>query len=218
MAGNPASAPQVPPTGTPPAQPPAQGGNVPPATPPTQSGKMHSQEEVDQIVKDKLKADRENLEKELGLSGLGLQIKDVKAILKAKKDADLAAKTKEELLQQERDEAKAEVTRMKLEGFKRTTLDGMIAAKKIKLPEGVSISDVLDMVSGQDEDGIKASAEKLTKFFPFNASMGSGSNPANQGQKEATLDEQIKAANMTGLKTGDWTLYNRLTLQKQQKG
>ena len=204
--------PIVPPAGTPPAEPPA--GGQPPAEPPQEPEKKTlTQAEIDAIVEDRLKRDREAREKELGMS-----TKDAKALIKAKKEADQAAKTKEELLQQERDEAKAEVAKMKLDGFKRTKIDSLIAEKKIKLPDGVSISDVLDMVSGQDEDGITKSLEKLPKFFPFNASMGSGSNPANTPGKDSTIDEKIKAAQDDGLKTGNWMLYNKLTLEKQSKG
>ena len=148
-----------PPAGTPPADPAAGGNNQPPANNPAPAAnqppaKMHTDDEVNSIVKDRLKADREALEKELGLSGLGLQLKDVKAILKAKKEADDAAKSKEEKLQQERDEAKAELARLKLDQIKRSKVESLIADKKIKLPEGTTVADILELVTGADVPGI----------------------------------------------------------------
>jgi hypothetical protein len=174
--------------------------------------RTYSTSELNQMFEDRLRRDREAREKELGMS-----TKEAKALIKAKKDADLAAKTKEELLQQERDEAKAELGRLKLEGIKRAKVDSLIADKKIKLPEGVSISDVLDMVSGPDEDGITKSVEKLIKFFPFNASMGSGSNPANGAQKTPNIDEQIAQAEANAVKTGNYNLVTQLKLKKQRE-
>lgn len=171
--------------------------------------KTLSQAEIDAIVEDRLKRDREAREKELGMS-----TKEAKALIKARKEAEEAEKTALEKANEKAAELEKALNERNLRDLKRTLVDGMIASKQIKLPDGVSISDVLDMVNGADEDGIVKSVEKLTKFFPFNASMGSGSNPANGSQKEATLDEQIKAAQEVGFKTGDWSLYNKLTMQK----
>jgi len=183
---------QTPPAGTPPANPSAEGGNnqqqqqqAPPAqpgnTPAQPPAKMHTDDEVNAIVKDRLKADRETLERELGLSSLGIQLKDVKAILKAKKDADDAARTKEELLQQERDEAKAELAKIKLNLLKRSKIEALVAENKIKLPEGKTVADALDLVTGADEAGIDSSVSKLVGFFPpeKNAAQGAG-NPGVQ--------------------------------------
>ena len=79
MAGNPASAPQVPPTGTPPADP-AAGGNDPAATPAPQQGTQQqqqqppapiimSQEQFDKRFAEKMGA----IEKELGIPQGGLK-------------------------------------------------------------------------------------------------------------------------------------------------
>ena len=195
------------PAGTPPAQPPAQGGIVPPATPPAQPGnpqptpKLHTDDEVNSIVKDRLKADREALEKELGLSGLGIQLKDVKAVLKAKKDADDAAKTKEEKLQQERDQAKAELATLKLDLVKRSKVESLVAEKKIKLPEGTTVADLLDLVTGTDAAGIDSSISKLVKLFPPEkiAAQGAG----NQGVQPAPGKKVWKTSEIAGMSHAD---------------
>lgn len=174
--------------------------------------KTLTQAEIDAIVEDRLNRDRtvreEKLAKELGMS-----LKDAKALIKARKDAE--DKEKSDLVKalEKATEYEKALKDRDLRDLKRAKVEGMIAEKKIKLPDGVSISDVLDMVSGQDEDGITKSAEKLTKFFPFNASMGSGSNPANVGQKDSTIDEKIAAAE----KAGNWSLATKLKLDKQRE-
>lgn len=197
----------TPPAGTPPAEPPA-GGNNPQPTPAPQQGiqqppapKMHSDDEVNNIVKDRLKADREALEKELGLSGLGLQLKDVKAILKAKKDADDAARTKEETLQQERDAAKAELASLKLDLIKRTKVESLVADKKIKLPEGTTLADILELVTGADATGIDTSLSRLVKLFPpeKNAAQGAG----NPGAQPTPGKKVWKTSEIAGMSHGD---------------
>jgi DNA-binding transcriptional MerR regulator len=200
--------------GTPPANDP-NGGNQPPATPPAQPGnnpaqpsvKMHTDDEVNSIVKDRLKADREALEKELGLSGLGIQLKDVKAILKAKKDADDAARTKEELLQQERDVAKAELAKIKLDLLKRAKIEALVAENKIRLPEGKTVADALELVTGADEAGIDSSMSKLVGFFPpeKNAAQGAGNQgvPGSPGKRVWKTSEIAQMSHSDRIKSKD---------------
>ena len=179
--------------------------------------KTLTQAEIDAIVEDRLKRDRESREEKLAKE-LGMSLKDAKALIAAKKAAAEKEKTDLEKALEKATEFEKALKDRDLRDLKRAKVEGMIAEKKIKLPDGVSITDVLEMVSGQDEDGVVKSVEKLPKFFPFNASMGSGTNPANGSGKAPTIDEQIKSAQEHGLKTGDWNLYNQLTLQKQRKG
>ncbi|MCK9570681.1 DUF4355 domain-containing protein [Candidatus Pacearchaeota archaeon] len=209
--------PIVPPAGTPPANNPVPGGQ-PPAEPLKEPEKKTlTQAEIDAIVEDRLKRDREGREEKLGKE-LGMSLKDAKVLIAARKAAEEKEKTELEKAHEKAAEFEKALKDRDLRDLKRAKVEAMIAEKKIKLPDGVSISDVLEMVSGQDEDGIIKSVEKLPKFFPFNATLGSGTNPANGGGKAPTIDEQIKAAQEHGLKTGDWNGYNQLTLQKQAKG
>ena len=179
--------------------------------------KTLTQAEIDAIVEDRLKRDRDSREEKLAKE-LGMSLKDAKALIAARKAAEAKEKTDLEKAIEKATEYEKALKDRDLRDLKRAKVEGMIAEKKIKLPDGVSITDVLEMVSGQDEDGIIKSVEKLPKFFPFNATMGGSTNPANGGGKAPTIDEQIKAAQEHGLKTGDWNLYNQLTLQKQSKG
>ncbi len=174
--------------------------------------KQLTQAEIDAIVEDRLKRDRQTREEALA-KDLGMSIKEAKAFLKAKKDAEEKEKSDlQKALEQLAEKEKA-IKDRDLRDFKRSQVDSLIADKKIRLPDGVTISDVLDMVNGPDEDGIKASAEKLIKFFPFNASMGTGTNPANAGKKDPSIDEKIAEAE----KAGNWGLATKLKLQKQRE-
>jgi hypothetical protein len=174
--------------------------------------KTYSTAELNQMFEDRLKRDREAREKELGMS-----TKEAKAILKARKDAEEAEKT---ALQKATEKAEAAEKALKdrdTKDLKRSKVEDLIANKKIKLPDGVSISDVLGMIDGQDENGITEGAAKLTKFFPFNATMGSGSNPANLASKTPNIDEQIALAEANGMKTGNYDLATQLKLKKQRE-
>lgn len=179
--------------------------------------KTLTQAEIDAIVEDRLKRDRESREDKLAKE-LGMSLKDAKALIAARKAAEAKEKTDLEKALEKATEFEKALKDRDLRDLKRAKVEGMIAEKKIKLPDGVSITDVLEMVSGQDEDGITKSVEKLPKFFPFNATMGGGTNPANGGGKVPTIDEQIKALEAAALKTGrpeDWAKVNALKFQKQ---
>jgi DNA-binding transcriptional MerR regulator len=174
--------------------------------------KTLTQVEIDAIVEDRLARDRKTREEKLA-TDLGMSLKEAKALIVAQKKAKEDEKTALELANEKSANLEKSLKDRDLRDFKRTTIDQMIADKKIKLPDGVSISDVLDMVNGPDEDGILKSAGKLPKFFPFNASMGTSTNPANTAAKPANIDEQIKAAE----KTGNWNLATSLKMAKQRE-
>ncbi len=173
--------------------------------------KTLTQAEIDAIVEDRLKRDRESREEKLAKE-LGMPLKDAKALIAARKAAEEKEKTELEKALEKATEFEKALKDRDLRDLKRSKVEALLAEKKIKLPDGVSISDVLEMVSGQDEDGIVKSVEKLPKFFPFNATMGGGTNPANGSQKDPTLDEKIAAAE----KAGKWSLATQLKLEKQR--
>lgn len=202
--------PVAPPAATPAAEPIIQGGQPP--APKGPEKKELTQAEIDAIVEDRLKRDRESREKDLGMTH-----KEAKAIIAARKKAEEEEKTALEKANEKAIAFEKALKDRDLRDLKRTKIDALVADKKIKLPDGVSISDVLDMVTGQDEDGIKESLGKLCKFFPPNASMGAGSNPANTPGGEKTIDEQIAEAEAAAQKDGRlWNVVTRLKLQKQQ--
>jgi hypothetical protein len=187
-----------------------QGGNEPAPQKESVQFVAKTQAEMDEIIESRLKRDREAREKELGMS-----TKEAKAIIAARKKAEEDEKTALEKANEKAANMEKALKDRDLRDLKRTKVDSLIAEKKIKLPDGVSISDVLDMIHGDDENGITESAGKLTKFFPFNASMGTGSNPANGGKKGPTIDEQITEAEALAVK--DPKMWNRVTQLKLEK-
>jgi hypothetical protein len=174
--------------------------------------KTLTQAEIDAIVEDRLKRDREGREEKLAKE-LGMSLKDAKALITARKVAEEKEKTDLQKANERADASEAREKERDLKDLKRTKVEAMLAEKKIKLPDGVSISDVLGMVNGPDEDGIAKSAEKLIKFFPFNATLGGGTNPANTAEKDPTIDQKIAAAE----KAQNWGLATRLKLDKQRE-
>jgi len=144
--------------------------------------KTLTQAEVDSIIEDRLRRDREAREKELGMS-----MKDAKALLKAKKDADDAAKTKEERLLQERDEAHKKLASLESKEKKRAALEGA----KLTLPNDVSMNDLLDMMGGNDDEAIAGYVEKFKKMFPASKGLGTATTTGGAPAKPKTVVDQI---------------------------
>lgn len=140
--------PIVPPAGEPPEEP--QGGSIPVQ----QQGKFYTTEELQSLFNGRLKEERETLEKQLGLSDLGLKIKDVKDILKAKKEADEAKKSELEKVTGERDTHKADAQVARLEAAKIRAL-----AKAGADPE--KIDALLKRVVGNTPEEIEADVKEL---------------------------------------------------------
>ena len=160
--------PTVPPAGEPPVE--SQGGNTP-----APQGKVYTDSDLEKLISGRLKDDREAFEKQLGLSDLGLKIKDVKDILKAKKEADDAKKTELERLTGERDTHKSDAQAARLE----------LAKVKALVKAGVDIKKLdtfLKRVVGSTPEEIEADVLELQEAGMFSSAppkTGTGSNPAN---------------------------------------
>ena len=120
----------------------SQGGQQP-----AEQGKTFSPEDVDRIVQERLKSDRESLEKELGL---GMKLKDIKAVLKAHKEAEDAKKSELEKHVERNKELEGALSNTTAELLKlRLAIDAQIPLEK--LPK------VLKYVNGSTEEEIAAS-------------------------------------------------------------
>lgn len=187
-----------------------QGGN---------ESKTFSQADLDEIVKERLGRDRRAREEAMAKE-LGMPLKDVKAIIQAKKEADEAQKSELERLTGERDAHKTAAERAVLEAAKVRAL-----AKAGAEPD--KIDTLLKRVVGSTPEEIEADVAELkelgligTKLLPQTQRAGGASNPANPVGEETTLDEQIRALESQALKTGnqrDWAAVNRLKARKYQK-
>lgn len=187
-----------------------QGGN---------ESKTFSQADLDEIVKERLGRDRRAREEAMAKE-LGMPLKDVKAIIQAKKEADEAQKSELERLTGERDAHKTAAERAVLEAAKVRAL-----AKAGAEPD--KIDTLLKRVVGSTPEEIEADVAELkelgligAKLLPQTQRAGGASNPANPVGEETTLDEQIRALEFQALKTGnqrDWAAVNRLKARKYQK-
>jgi hypothetical protein len=174
--------------------------------------KTFTQAQVDEMIKDRLtRKDKQYADyKDLKAAAEKLKAFEADKLTAEEKAAKKLADLEKKIA--EKEEA---LNARDLRDLKRSKVDTLIADKKIKLPEGVTLSEVVDMVTGSDEDSITESVGKLSKFFPYDKSMGTGSNPANTGAKEKTIDEQIKDAEAAALK--DPRLWNQVTQLKLKK-
>jgi hypothetical protein len=159
---------------------------------PVEPGK--TQAEIDAIVEDRLKRDREAREKELGVS-----LKDAKALIAAAKKAEDEKKTELEKLAGERDGLKGELEGTKLQ----------LAKMEALLEAGVSsdkVPKLMKRVSGKTSDEIKADIAEMKAdglipaATPSAAAQGAG-NPGVQNPPPASkiwTEKEIKELRMNG--------------------
>jgi len=180
--------------------------------------KRLTQAEVDAIVQDRLKRDRKAREEKL-TEELGVSLKEAKEIIVAKRKQADDEKTELQKANELIADLKAKQTAREISDLKRSQVEKMIAERKISLPNGVSISDVLRTVPGETEDEIEEGAALLLRLFPPNAQVGgAGTNPANPPGKPPDLDTQIKEAELKAMRSGDpndWKRVTRLKIKKQ---
>ena len=158
----------------------SQGGQQP-----AEQGKTFSPEDVDRIVQERLKSDRESLEKELGL---GMKLKDIKAVLKAHKEAEDAKKSELEKHVERNKELEGALSNTTAELLKlRLAIDAQIPLEK--LPK------VLKYVNGSTEEEIAASIAEFKADWGIvqpPGKVGTSANPANPAT-------QAGGANITGM-------------------
>jgi DNA-binding transcriptional MerR regulator len=185
---------------------------TPPATPPAEQGgqkeevKTFTQAQIDEIIKERLGRDRQTREEALA-KDLGMPLKDVKAMIRAKKEAEEAAKSELEKLTADLAKHQSDAQVARIEAVKLRALIKAGAA-----PD--KIDALLKRVIGSTPEEIEADVKELQSLGLIQpAGMGGSVNPANQA-KEPTIDEQIKAAE----KAGNIPLAISLKLKKQGLG
>ncbi|MFA5408738.1 MAG: hypothetical protein WC343_08220 [Bacilli bacterium] len=182
----------------------SQGGQQP-----AEQGKTFSTEDVDRIVQERLKSDRESLEKELGL---GMKLKDVKAVLKAHKEAEDAKKSELERHVEKNKELEGALTATQAELLKlRLAIDAQIPADR--LPK------VLKYVNGSTEEEIAASIAEIKADWGLIAQppgkVGAGANPANPATPPGSnLAGMTRAELAQKSKDIDWYRKNQDAIMK----
>lgn len=184
-----------------------QGGDIP-----AQQGNAHPDTDIESIVRARLKEDREAFEKQLGLSDLGLKIKDVKDILKAKKEADEAKKTEMEKLTGERDTHKSDAQAAKLE----------LAKVKALVKAGVDrekIDALLKRVVGSTPEEIEADIAELKDLGLLNTTPARQPQATGAGQtgiqnQNSSLSGMTRAELAEKSKDIEWYRKNQDAIMK----
>ena len=147
------------------------------------------------------------MEKELGLDTEGMKLKDIKAILKAHKEAEDAKKTELEKLQGKNQGLEGELSATKAELLKlKLAIDAQIPADK--LPK------VLKYVNGSTEDEIGVSIAEIkadwgiTESKTPNAAQGAGQTGV-PGQKQSEIATMSRSELVEKSKNRDWYEANR---------
>lgn len=172
---------------------------------PEQTGevKQLSQPEIDKIVEERLARDRRSREEALA-KDLGMSLKEAKAALKAKREADDAQKTEmEKLLEQvtKKDQEKLELE-MRLAESESSNLKLKLAAEA-GLP-----AKYHDYIRGITAEEIQASIAKIKADFPdvVRAAQGAG----NAGIQQPTIpkgkiwtQEEVRELRLSGKLTDE---------------
>ena len=165
-------------------------GNEPVTTEPTATGpvdKTFTQAELDQLIKDRLERERK---KYAGFDDLKAKAAKLDALEAAKKTDEEKALARLKELEATIAEKEAAIKKADLREKKRSALD----AAKLTLPKDVSLSDLLDMMPG-GEDDIETYVSKFSKMFPApvppepSKSVGTPTKSGDPVQSKSLRDE-----------------------------
>jgi hypothetical protein len=148
-----------------------------------EQAKTFTQAELDAIIKERL--DRQD-KKYADYKDLKASAEKLKMLEADKLSAEERAEKKLAGLQKAIEEKEAALAARDLRDKKRMALEGA----NLDLPEGWTLSEVLDLMPG-DEDAIPDQIKVWQKRFPVKKSLGTGTQTSSQGITNLTLDEQI---------------------------
>lgn len=171
----------------------------PTATEPVKD-KTFTQAELDQLIKDRLERERK---KYAGFDDLKAKAAKLDEIEAAKKTDEEKALAKLKELQDKIAEKEAAILKAELREKKRSALD----QAGLTLPKDVSISDLLDMMPG-GEDDIESYINKFKRMFPASTTepkpqgLGTQTKNGEPAQKKSLVDELAEVtAKLTDPKT-----------------
>lgn len=188
-----------------------------------QQGKIITQAEIDSIVEERLGRDRRTREEALARE-LGMPLKDVKALIKSRKEEEEAKKTELERLTGERDTHRSEAQAARLEAAKLRAL-----VKAGADPE--KIDALIKRVVGSTPEEIEADVSELKALGLLGGvstdqsqqkqqATGAGNPGLNASQIPPDLDTQIRELELKAIKSGDmrdWARVNKLKAKKYVK-
>jgi hypothetical protein len=174
---------------------PTQTAIVPPAVTeptgqPAPDAKTYTQDQIDQMIKDRLDRERK---KYSDYSELKAKAAKADELEKAKLTEDEKRDARIKDLEAQ-DAAKAlQIKDRDIREAKRATIDKLLAEGKVSLPAGTSVSDVLDLVSVNPDETLDT--DRLTRLFPPKPPKQSLGSPSQGGQPAPTpsWEEQFNA-------------------------
>lgn len=149
-----------------------------------QVAKTFTEEDLNRIVKERL--DREK-KKFANHADLEAKAKRLDEIENAKKSDEEKALAKLKALEDTIAEKEKAIQKAELKEKKRSAIE----AAKLTLPKDVTISDLLDMMPGEEDD-IETAILRFKKMFPESKSQGMGTQvPEVPGSGKKTLDDEM---------------------------
>jgi hypothetical protein len=165
--------------------------------------KTFTQDELDQIVKDRIARERKKYADYPELQKKAAEAEKIKAEKLTEEEKRITRIKELEDIASKKD---AEIQARDLREAKRSHIEKLIADKKISLPEGTTVGDFLDILS-VTEDGSFDSA-RLLKIAPGKKGLGSGTQTGHAAIDAPTITEKVNALMKAGKLTEAIALKN----------
>ena len=131
--------------------------------------------------------------KDLNISELKKLAEEAKAMKAEKLSAEEKVALRVKELENDAAQKAAQIKERDVREAKRSTIDKLLAEGKVSLPQGTSVSDVLDLVSVNPDETLDT--DRLTRLFPPKPPKQSLGSPSQGGQPapSPSFDEQYMA-------------------------
>lgn len=149
-----------------------------------QVAKTFTEEDLNRIVKERLDRERKKFANHADLEAKAKRLDEIE---NAKKSDEEKALAKLKALEDTIAEKEKAIQKAELKEKKRSAIE----AAKLTLPKDVTISDLLDMMPGEEDD-IETAILRFKKMFPESKSQGMGTQvPEVPGSGKKTLDDEM---------------------------
>lgn len=149
-----------------------------------QAPKTFTEDDLNRIVKERLDRERKKYANHADLEAKAKRLDEIE---NAKKSDEEKALAKLKALEDTIAEKEKAIQKAELKEKKRSAIE----AAKLTLPKDVTISDLLDMMPGEEDD-IETAILRFKKMFPESKSQGTGTQVAESpGSGKKTLDDEM---------------------------
>jgi len=149
-----------------------------------QAPKTFTEEDLNRIVKERLDRERKKYANHADLEAKAKRLDEIE---NAKKSDEEKALAKLRALEDTIAEKEKAIQKAELKEKKRSAIE----AAKLALPKDVTISDLLDMMPGEEDD-IETAILRFKKMFPESKSQGTGTQITDTpGTGKKTVDDEM---------------------------